>query len=36
MRPKYQARIGRETRDAAIALCDAIRKVRVACAVVKN
>lgn len=36
MRPKYQARIGRETRKEAIALCDAIRKARVACAVVKN
>ena len=36
MRPKYQARIGRDTRQEAIALCDAIRKAGVACAVVKN
>jgi hypothetical protein len=36
MRPKYQARIGKETRQEAIALCDSIRKVGVACAVVKN
>lgn len=36
MRPKYQARIGRETRKEAIALCDAIRRADVACAVVKN
>ncbi|MDB5554309.1 MAG: transglycosylase [Rhizobium sp.] len=36
MRPKYQARIGRETRQEANALCDSIRKAGVACAVVKN
>lgn len=36
MRPKYQARIGRETRAAALVLCDAIHKAGVACAVVKN
>ena len=36
MRPKYQARIGRETRKEALVLCDAIRKAGVACAVVKN
>lgn len=36
MRPKYQARIGRDTRQEANALCDAIRKAGVACAVVKN
>jgi hypothetical protein len=36
MRPKYQARIGKETRQEALALCDSIRKVGVACAVVKN
>ena len=36
MRPKYQARIGRETRKEALVLCDAIHKAGVACAVVKN
>ena len=36
MRPKYQARIGRETRAEAQALCDAIHEAGVACAVVKN
>jgi hypothetical protein len=36
MRPKYQARIGRETRKEAIELCDSIRKTGIACAVVKN
>jgi hypothetical protein len=36
MRPKYQARIGRETRAEAQVLCDAIHKAGVACAVVKN
>lgn len=36
MRRKYAARIGRETRKEAIALCDAILKAGVACAVVKN
>lgn len=36
MRPKYQARIGRNTRKEALALCDAIHKAGVACAVVKN
>lgn len=36
MRPKYQARIGRNTRQEALTLCDAIHKVGVACAVVKN
>jgi hypothetical protein len=36
MRPKYQARIGRNTRQEAIELCDAIHKAGVACAVVKN
>lgn len=36
MRPKYQARIGRETREEAVELCDAIRRVGVACAAVKN
>jgi hypothetical protein len=36
MRPKYQARIGRETRKEAIDLCDSIRQTGVACAVVKN
>ena len=36
MRPKYQARIGRDTRQEANALCDSIRRVGVACAVVKN
>lgn len=36
MRPKYQARIGRETRKQAQVLCDAIHRAGVACAVVKN
>ena len=36
MRPKYQARIGRETRKEAEALCNAIRRAGVACAAVKN
>jgi soluble lytic murein transglycosylase-like protein len=36
MRPKYQARIGRNTRQEAIDLCDAIHRAGVACAVVKN
>lgn len=36
MRPKYQARIGRNTRKEALELCDAIHKAGVACAVVKN
>lgn len=36
MRPKYQARIGRETKKEADKLCDAIRKAGVACAAVKN
>ena len=36
MRPKYQARIGKETRQEANALCDSIRRAGVACAVVKN
>lgn len=36
MRPKYQARIGRNTRQEALALCDAIHKAGVACAAVKN
>jgi hypothetical protein len=36
MRPKYQARIGRNTRQEAIELCDAIHRAGVACAVVKN
>jgi soluble lytic murein transglycosylase-like protein len=36
MRPKYQARIGRNTRQEAIELCDAIHTAGVACAVVKN
>lgn len=36
MRPKYQARIGRDTRQEANELCDSIRKFGVACAVVKN
>lgn len=36
MRPKYQARIGRETRKEALVLCDAIRRAGVACAVVRN
>lgn len=36
MRPKYQARIGRETKKDAEALCDAIRRAGVACAAVKN
>jgi hypothetical protein len=36
MRPKYQARIGRSTRQEAIELCDAIHRAGVACAVVKN
>lgn len=36
MRPKYQARIGRETRKEALALCDSIHAAGVACAVVKN
>jgi hypothetical protein len=36
MRPKYQARIGRENKKEADALCDAIRKAGVACGVVKN
>ena len=36
MRPKYQARIGRESRKEALQLCEAIRKASVACAVVKN
>ena len=36
MRPKYQARIGRETRQEALTLCNAIHKAGVACAVVKN
>ena len=36
MRPKYQARIGRETRQEALALCESIHAAGVACAVVKN
>jgi len=36
MRPKYQARIGRENKKQADALCDAIRRAGVACGVVKN
>lgn len=36
MRPKYQARIGRDTKKEADALCDSIRKAGVACGVVKN
>jgi hypothetical protein len=36
MRPKYQARIGRNTRKEALELCDAIHRAGVACAVVKN
>jgi soluble lytic murein transglycosylase-like protein len=36
MRQKYAARIGRETRKEAIALCDRILKAGVACAVVRN
>jgi hypothetical protein len=36
MRPKYQARIGKETRQEANTLCDSIRRAGVACAVVKN
>jgi hypothetical protein len=36
MRPKYAARIGRDSRKAAINLCNQILKVGVACAVVKN
>ncbi|RYD87726.1 MAG: AMIN domain-containing protein, partial [Sphingomonadales bacterium] len=36
MRPKYQARIGRQNKQEADALCDAIRKAGVACAAVKN
>jgi soluble lytic murein transglycosylase-like protein len=36
MRPKYQVRIGKETRKEAIELCDSIRRHGVACAVVKN
>lgn len=36
MRPKYQARIGRDSKQEADTLCDAIRKAGVACAVVKN
>ena len=36
MRPKYQARIGRENKKEADALCEAIRRAGVACGVVKN
>lgn len=36
MRPKYQARIGRENKKEADALCAAIRRAGVACGVVKN
>lgn len=36
MRPKYQARIGRDTKKEADALCDALRRADVACGVVKN
>jgi len=36
MRPKYQARIGRENKKQADALCAAIRQAGVACGVVKN